>query len=80
MAENIRVNRKTADAWQAEQQTCASFENELQSSRRQRIQQRKSMDGLFQQHRVATAEFLAFARLPFTRKALFCNHDLLTIN
>jgi hypothetical protein len=62
MAENICVNRKAADARKAEQQTRAALENELQSPRRQRVQQRKSVDGFFQEHRIATAEFLAIAK------------------
>lgn len=46
MAENIRVNRKAADVRKAEQQTRPALENEFQFPRRQRVQQRESVDGL----------------------------------
>jgi hypothetical protein len=35
------------------------------------------VDGLFQQHRIATAEFPALLRLPLTRKTLAGNHVFL---
>ena len=69
LAENIRVNGQAADVRKSEQQACAALENKLQPSRRQRIQQDKCVDRLFQQHGIATTKFLSFARLPFSRKA-----------